>query len=79
MANTSDLGSAMPSDGLGGWVADAAAVRATSAVTTCMVGVWASAAGIVVQDAGRAQQLEERMKALVAKHDQLNSEIRNAS
>ena len=40
MADASDLGSAMPNDGLGGWVADAAAVRATSAVTTCMVGVW---------------------------------------
>ena len=79
MATTSELGSAMPSNGLGAWVARAAAVRATSVVTTCMVGAWASATGIVIQDAARAQQLEERMKALLAKHDQLNREIRIAS
>ena len=66
MANTSGINSAVPSDGFGARVADAAAARATSVVL------------IVVQDTRQAQQLAERMKALKARRHQLNKEIRNA-
>ena len=65
MANTSGTSIAVPSDGFGARVADAAAARATSVV-------------IVVQDTRQAQQLAERMKALKARRHQLNKEIRNA-
>ena len=66
MANTSGTSSAVPSDGFGARVADAAAARATSVV-------------IVVQDTRQAQQLAERMKALKARRHQLKKEIRNAA
>ena len=66
MADTSGISSAVPSDGLGARVADAAALRATSVVV------------IVVQDTRQAQQLAERMKALKARRHQLNRVIRNA-
>ena len=66
MANASGTSSAVPSDGFGARVADAAAAPATSVVV------------IVVQDTRQAQQLAERMKASKARRHQLNKEIRNA-
>ena len=75
MANTSDASSAVPSDGLDVWVADAAAARVTSAVTSCMFSAWVAAA----HDTRQAQQLAVRMKVLKAIRHLLNKDIRNAA